>query len=72
MTVSKIFQFLDKQYPCDTACDFDNVGLLIGDGEQEVTKALVSLDCTMQTIAEAKEKRLPAYNHPPPCYFQSS
>jgi dinuclear metal center YbgI/SA1388 family protein len=56
MTVSKIFQFLDKQYPCDTACDFDNVGLLIGDGEQEVTKALVSLDCTLQTIAEAKEK----------------
>ena len=56
MTVSKIFQFLNKQYPCDTACDFDNVGLLIGDSEQEVTKALVSLDCTLQTIAEAKEK----------------
>lgn len=56
MTVSKIFEFLNKQYPCDTACDFDNVGLLIGDSNQEVKKALVSLDCTLKTIAEAIDK----------------
>ena len=56
MIVSKIFQFLNKQYPCDTACDFDNVGLLIGDSKQEVNKALISLDCTQETITEAIEK----------------
>lgn len=56
MTVAKIFEFLNKQYPCDTACDFDNVGLLIGDSKQEVNKALISLDCTQETITEAIEK----------------
>ena len=53
MTVSEIFNFLDKQYPCDTACDFDNVGLLVGDGGQEVKKALIALDCTSKVINEA-------------------
>lgn len=56
MTVSKIFEFLNKQYPCDTACDFDNVGLLIGNSEQEVKKVLIALDCTLEIVAEAVNK----------------
>ncbi len=50
MTVNNIFDFLNNLFPTDTACDFDNVGLLIGDGEKEVKKAVVTLDCTSKTV----------------------
>ena len=55
MTVQNIFDFLNKLFPVNTACDFDNAGLLIGDGDAEVKKALVSLDCTKKTVENAKE-----------------
>jgi dinuclear metal center YbgI/SA1388 family protein len=35
--------------------DFDNVGLLIGDGRRTVTKILVALDITPEVIAEADD-----------------
>jgi len=54
MKVLDILNFLDRKFPLDTACDFDNVGLLIGDGEQKVTKAVVALDCTLSAIETAK------------------
>ena len=55
MKVIDIFNFLNQKFPVDTACDFDNVGLLIGDGEQPVTKILISLDCTNDAIDRAIE-----------------
>ncbi len=55
MTVQNIFDFLNLNFPTDTACDFDNVGILVGNKNQEVTKALVVLDCTMIAIEEAVE-----------------
>ena len=30
MTVNDIFEFLNKKFPIDTACGFDNVGILAG------------------------------------------
>lgn len=56
MTVRNIFEFLNKLYPISSACEFDNPGLLIGDGEQTVTKALISLDCTLHTVETAKNE----------------
>ncbi|MBE6776805.1 MAG: Nif3-like dinuclear metal center hexameric protein [Ruminococcaceae bacterium] len=53
MTVNDILSFLNNKFPIDTACDFDNVGLLIGDKDQTVTKAIIALDCTMSAINEA-------------------
>ena len=53
MTVKNIFDFLNCLYPENLACSFDNVGLLIGDGETEVKKALISLDCTLDTVKKA-------------------
>ncbi|GAA0068922.1 Nif3-like dinuclear metal center hexameric protein [Clostridium sardiniense] len=35
--------------------DFDNVGLMVGDEEQEVSKILLALDCTKKVIEEAKD-----------------
>lgn len=54
MTVNKIFEFLNLKFPVETACDFDNVGILVGDGEAEVSNVLISLDCTLETVETAK------------------
>lgn len=55
MTVKDIFDFLNNLFPCDTACDFDNVGLLLGEGQAEVKKAVVALDCTAEALEKAKK-----------------
>lgn len=49
--VGQIFDFLCALYPLDTACDFDNAGLLVGDFDNAVRKVLVTLDCD-KTAAE--------------------
>lgn len=56
MTVQNIFDFLNEKFPTDTACDFDNVGLLVGDPDTEVKKAVVALDCTPSAINTAVNK----------------
>lgn len=53
MTVKDIFDFLNEKFPTETACDFDNVGLLVGDPNTEVKKAVVALDCTPNTVNTA-------------------
>jgi dinuclear metal center YbgI/SA1388 family protein len=53
MTAQNIFEFLNQKYPTYTACGFDNVGTLVGDRNQTVTKVMVALDCTMPVIKEA-------------------
>ena len=50
MKVTDIFEFLNRLYPTDTACDFDNVGILVGDPEKEVKKVLVCLDLNNETL----------------------
>lgn len=42
--------------PLNFAEDYDNVGLMVGDYETEVTSILVSLDCTLSVIDEASKK----------------
>lgn len=53
MKAGEIYAFLNGLYPETTACDFDNVGLLVGDYDAEITKALISLDCTLTTVKNA-------------------
>lgn len=55
MTVQNIFDFLNEKFPTETACDFDNVGLLVGNPDTEVKKAIVALDCTPSAITAAIE-----------------
>lgn len=57
MKVNKILEFLNGKFPVDTACDFDNVGLLVGDGEVDVSNVLISLDCTLETVETAKNNK---------------
>jgi len=53
-TVNEIYAVLDRFAPFDTQMGFDNAGFLVGQGEQEVTKLLLSLDITLPVIEEAR------------------
>ena len=52
-TVKDIYDFIDTMAPFETAMNYDNVGILVGSGEQTVKKAIVSLDVSCDVIDEA-------------------
>ncbi|MFA7686772.1 MAG: Nif3-like dinuclear metal center hexameric protein [Moheibacter sp.] len=56
MKVSEITNELEKLAPLGYAENFDNVGLLVGDLNAEVSKILVTLDTTEEVVQEAIEK----------------
>ena len=55
MKVKDILSYLEKLYPPDTACEFDNVGLLVGNRESKVKSAVVALDCDINTLNFARD-----------------
>lgn len=55
MKVKELLNFLNTRFPLNLACDFDNVGLLVGNENSEITGVLVALDCTSKAIEKAKE-----------------
>lgn len=55
MKLKEIFDFLNEKFPVETACDFDNPGILVGDLNTEVTKAVIALDCTLDVIETAQK-----------------
>ncbi len=50
MKVFDIYEKIDWYFPFLTACDFDNVGILVGDKNATVKKAVVALDCTCDVV----------------------
>lgn len=54
-TVSDIRKWIDSIAPENTAMDFDNVGLLIGDPNTAVTSVLLALDVTADVISQAEK-----------------
>ena len=50
MKVQDFFDLLSEKFPLDAACDFDNVGLLVGGYDFNVSGAVVSLDCDIDTV----------------------
>lgn len=52
-TVREIYQYLDGLAPFSLQMDFDNAGFLVGRGDRQVDKLLVSLDITEEVAAEA-------------------
>ena len=52
-TVGEIFEFLNTKAPVSTKLDFDNVGLLVGDGRWTVDTVLLSLDIMADVVREA-------------------
>lgn len=64
--VSQIYDFIDGFAPFRTQDEWDNSGLLVGEGEWEVKKALLSLDASIKAVREAKSLgcRLIITHHP--------
>lgn len=54
-TIREIYNFINEIAPFDTALSFDNVGLLVGNYDINVSKVLLSLDITKSVCAEAKK-----------------
>lgn len=52
-TVKDIYNYIDSFAPFDTAEEWDNSGLLVGDEKAEVTKILFALDVTTDVIEQA-------------------
>ena len=52
-TVKDIYNFIDDIAPFDTAEEWDNSGLLVGDEHKIVNKIMFALDCTEDVINQA-------------------
>ena len=50
MKCQDIVDILDKLSPKEYACDWDNVGLLVGRKDREINKILVSLDASKEVV----------------------
>lgn len=56
MTVGEVLEYLNELAPLDTAESYDNVGLLVGGADAEVTGVCCCVDITHAVINEAAEK----------------
>lgn len=56
MTIKQVCNLIENEVPLNYAEDFDNVGLLVGDCNNEVTRILVTLDTLEDVVDEAIEK----------------
>ena len=54
MRISDVESFLNGKFPPENALEYDNVGLIAGDRNSEVTGIVVSLDLTSKAIVAAK------------------
>lgn len=54
MTVKDIYNFINALAPFEAKAEWDNPGLLVGDENAQVFKAVVALDVTAEEIAQAK------------------
>lgn len=51
--VSEIYDYINEIAPFETALSFDNVGLLVGNKDSEVSKVLLALDINRNVCKEA-------------------
>lgn len=57
MKIREILNFFQQEYPLEYAEDFDNVGLLVGNENQEIRGVLITLDTLESVVDEAIEKK---------------
>ena len=51
MKISDILSIIESNYPKDLAYEWDNPGLILGDENRNIKKALVSLDVTQEAVS---------------------
>jgi len=54
VTVRNVYDLINEKAPFSLQMDFDNAGFLVGRGDREVRKILVSLDITEEVAEEAQ------------------
>ena len=65
--LSRVVQLLEEIAPTANAEEWDNVGLLVGDRKQQISKAILTIDYTPAVAAEAQHEHcdLVIAYHPP-------
>lgn len=58
MICQDIIEKLERLSPPQYACDWDNVGLLVGRREKEIRRILVALDATREVVRRAAEQEI--------------
>ncbi|MDT3403048.1 Nif3-like dinuclear metal center hexameric protein [Mucilaginibacter terrae] len=53
MKLHELTSYLESIAPLSYQEDYDNSGLIVGNGNQEITQGLISLDCTEAVVDEA-------------------
>ncbi|HEY5563007.1 MAG TPA: Nif3-like dinuclear metal center hexameric protein [Clostridiaceae bacterium] len=56
LLIKDFVKIIEKKIPINLKEEWDNVGLMVGNEDMEITSILVSLDCTSEVITEAIEK----------------
>jgi len=56
MRIKDLIQYLEMVAPLSYQEPYDNSGLLVGNVDDEISKGLVSLDCTEEVVQEAIDK----------------
>ena len=56
MKVNELYKILNEIAPFDSACSWDNVGHLIGDGNMEISGVYITLDADMYALTKAIEQ----------------
>ena len=66
MKINDIIERIEKEFPTELAYEWDNVGLLVGDREREVTNVVTCLDVTEEVMEFAKnaDAQLIISHHP--------
>jgi len=58
MKIKEVINIIEEWAPLAYAEDFDNVGLLVGDAQQECSGVLVTLDALEAVVEEAVQKKM--------------
>ena len=56
MKIKNIVDYTREIAPFETAAEWDNIGLLVGDENADVMRVLLALDITNEVVNEAREK----------------
>ena len=57
MLIKDLEELMEKIAPSYLKEDYDNVGLMVGNSEDKIKGILISLDCTLEAIDEAIDKK---------------
>lgn len=64
---------MEKHAPTELKESYDNVGLMVGDPESNISAILIALDCTLEVINEAIEKQCSLiFTHHPLLFMKPS